>query len=82
VDLLARSHYVICLAVATAETEKLIDARAALPNVIATPHIAGLTPQAVESQAFDTVRQMQAILRGEVPEGAVNAERWTRAPRR
>jgi D-3-phosphoglycerate dehydrogenase / 2-oxoglutarate reductase len=133
-DLLARSHYVICLAVATAETENMIDAPAlarmradacllnlsrgnlvdeaalvqalrdgriagaaldvgraadqmpspqlaALPNVIATPHIGGLTPQAVESQAFDTVRQMQAILRSEVPEGAVNAEAWTRRPR-
>ena len=51
---------------------------AALPNVIATPHIGGLTPQAVEAQAFDTVRQTEAILRGEVPGGAVNAESWTR----
>jgi D-3-phosphoglycerate dehydrogenase len=133
-DLLARSDYVICLAIATAETENLIDARALarmrrdacfinlsrgnlvdeaalmqalreeriagaamdvgratdqmptfelakLPNVIATPHIGGLTPQAVEGQAFDTVRQLAAIRRGEVPEGAVNAEAWTRRPR-
>jgi len=130
-DLLARSDYVVCLAVATAETENLIDAAAlarmhsdacfinlsrgnlvdeaaladalragriagaamdvgraadqmpspdlaGLPNVIATPHIGGLTPQAVESQAFDTVRQVQALSRGEVPEGAVNAQAWTR----
>ncbi|WP_315835622.1 hydroxyacid dehydrogenase [Bradyrhizobium prioriisuperbiae] len=130
-DLLARSDYVVCLAVATAETENLIDAAAlarmradacfinlsrgnlvdeaaladalragriagaamdvgraadqmpspdlaALPNVIATPHIGGLTPEAVESQAFDTVRQVQALSRGEVPEGAVNAQAWTR----
>ncbi len=133
-DLLARSDYVICLAVATAETENLIDARALarmrreacfinlsrdnlvdeaalmralreekiagaamdvgratdqmpspelakLPNVIATPHIGGLTPQAIQAQAFDTVRQLDAIRRGEVPEGAVNAEAWTRRPR-
>jgi len=133
-DLLARSDYVICLAVATVETENLIDARAlarmrrdacfinlsrgnlvdeaalmqalreakiagaamdvgratdqmppselaALPNVIATPHIGGLTPQAVEAQAFDTVRQLAAIRRGEVPDGAVNAEAWARRPR-
>ena len=134
-DLLARADYVICLAVATAETENLIDARAlarmrpqacfinlsrgnlvdegallralraeridgaamdvgratdqmpspdlaALPNVIATPHIGGLTPQAVEAQALDTVRQLDAIKRGEVPAGAVNAQTWTRRPRR
>lgn len=132
-ELLARADYVICLAVATAETENLIDARAlarmrpqacfvnlsrgnlvdeaallqalraqriagaamdvgraadqmpspelaALPNVIATPHIGGLTPQAVQAQAFDTVRQLDAIKRGEVPVGAVNAEAWTRRP--
>jgi D-3-phosphoglycerate dehydrogenase len=133
-DLLARADYVICLAVATPETENLIDARAlarmrpeacfinlsrgnlvdeaalmqalraeriagaamdvgratdqmpspalaALPNVIATPHIGGLTPQAIEAQAFCTVRQLAAIRRGEVPGGAVNAEKWTRRPR-
>jgi D-3-phosphoglycerate dehydrogenase / 2-oxoglutarate reductase len=55
---------------------------AALPNVIATPHIGGLTPQAVEAQALDTVRQVEAIKRGEVPDGAVNARAWTRRPRR
>ena len=132
--LLARADYVICLAVATAETENLIDARAfarmqpqacfinlsrgnlvdeaalldalrakriagaamdvgraidqmpspelaALPSVIATPHIGGLTPNAVEAQAFDTVRQLAAIKRGDVPDGAVNADAWTRRPR-
>jgi D-3-phosphoglycerate dehydrogenase / 2-oxoglutarate reductase len=53
---------------------------AALPNVIATPHIGGLTPQAIEHQARETVRQVAAILEGEAPPGAVNAERWTRRP--
>ena len=53
---------------------------ARLPNVVATPHVGGLTPPAIESQAFDTVAQVRAILAGEVPEGAVNAERWTRRP--
>jgi D-3-phosphoglycerate dehydrogenase len=133
-ELLARADYVICLALATAETENLIDARAlarmrpqacfinlsrgnlvdeaalldalraeriagaaldvgratdqmpspelaALPNVVATPHIGGLTPEAVEAQAFETVRQLAAIKRGEVPDGAVNADAWTRRPR-
>jgi len=53
---------------------------ARLPNVIATPHIGGLTPPASESQAMDTVRQVQALLKGEVPPGAVNAASWTRRP--
>ena len=53
-------------------------ALAALPNVIATPHIGGLTPQAIEHQAAETVRQVVAIIKGEAPVGAVNAEHWTR----
>jgi D-3-phosphoglycerate dehydrogenase len=132
--LMASADYVVCLAVATAATENLIDAAALarmkpdavfinlsrgnlvdeaalaraltegriagaamdvgrasdqmpspdlarLPNVIATPHIGGLTPPAIEAQAFDTVRQVRAILAGEVPPGAVNAEAWSRRPR-
>jgi D-3-phosphoglycerate dehydrogenase len=51
---------------------------AALPNVIATPHVGGLTPQAIEYQALETVRQVAAIINREVPIGAVNAEHWTR----
>ncbi len=42
-------------------------------DVIATPHIAGLTPQAAEHQAFDTVEQVSVLLAGGVPPGAVNA---------
>jgi D-3-phosphoglycerate dehydrogenase len=53
---------------------------AKLPNVIATPHIGGLTPQAIEHQAAETVRQVAAIIKGEAPIGAVNADRWTRRP--
>jgi D-3-phosphoglycerate dehydrogenase len=49
-----------------------------LENVIATPHIGGLTPPASESQAFDTVRQVEALVKGEVPPGAANLENWTR----
>ncbi len=51
---------------------------ARLPNVVATPHIGGLTPPASESQAFDTVRQVEALVQGKVPLGAVNVDRWTR----
>jgi D-3-phosphoglycerate dehydrogenase len=51
---------------------------AKLPNVIATPHIGGLTPPAIESQSLETVRQVEKIVAGEVPFGAVNAANWTR----
>jgi len=53
---------------------------AKLPNVVATPHIGGLTPPAIESQSLETVRQVEAILRGKIPVGAVNSEHWTRRP--
>ena len=55
-------------------------ALAGLPNVIATPHIGGLTPQAIEHQAMETVRQVAVIIKGEAPLGAVNADHWTRRP--
>jgi D-3-phosphoglycerate dehydrogenase len=130
-DLLERSDYVVCLAVANENTENLIGqaalarmrphaffinlsrgnlvdeaaltaalrdnriagaaidvgrARDQMPtpelaqlrNVIATPHIGGLTPPAIESQSLETVRQVQAIINGGVPPGAVNAGHWTR----
>jgi D-3-phosphoglycerate dehydrogenase len=130
-ELLERSDYVVCLAVANESTENLIGQAALarmrphaffinlsrgnlvdeaaltialrekriagaaidvgrardqmptpelarLPNVIATPHIGGLTPPAIESQSLETVRQVAAIINGKVPAGAVNAEHWTR----
>lgn len=133
-DLLGQADVVVCLAVATEATEKLMNAdafgrmkagalflnlsrgdlvdeaalEAALdsghlagaaldvgrapdqkpslhlarrPDVIATPHTAGLTPQAIEHQAFDTVRQVRALLAGEMPPEAVNAESATRLGR-
>lgn len=130
-NLLERSDYVVCLAVANEATENLIGAAALarmrpsaffinlsrgnlvdeaalaaalrenriagaamdvgrardqmptpdlarLPNVIATPHIGGLTPPAIESQSLETVDQVEAIIAGKAPVGAVNAEHWTR----
>jgi D-3-phosphoglycerate dehydrogenase len=53
-------------------------ALAALPNVIATPHVGGLTPPAIEAQALHTVEQVRALVSGAVPEGAVNTATWTR----
>ena len=49
------------------------------PRVIAAPHIGGLTRPATEHQALETVAQLESLLRGEVPPGAVNvgdATRW------
>ena len=51
---------------------------AARPDVIATPHTAGLTLPAIEHQSMETVAQATEILKGRVPQGAVNGERWTR----
>ena len=53
-------------------------ALAAIPSVIATPHIGGLTPPAIEAQAFDTVEQVRELTSGLIPHGAVNASEWTR----
>ncbi len=130
-DLLVRSDFVVCLAVANEQTENLIGQAALarmqrhaffinlsrgnlvdeaalsaalrenriagaamdvgrapdqmpspelakLPNVIATPHIGGLTPPAIESQSLETVRQVEQIIASKVPVGAVNAECWMR----
>jgi D-3-phosphoglycerate dehydrogenase len=46
---------------------------AAHPRVIATPHIGGLTPGAIEHQSMETVAQTQALFQGRMPAGAVNA---------
>ena len=41
-------------------------------DVIATPHIGGLTAEATEHQAMDTVRQVAALAAGRLPDHAVN----------
>jgi len=132
--LLAESDYVVPLAVASAETENLIDAKAlatmkrgaylinvsrgnlvdeqaleaaldaghlagcamdvgrapdqmptprlaARPDVLATPHAAGLTVPAIEHQSMETVAQAAEIAKGRAPKGAVNAAHWTRKPK-
>ncbi|MFC7688776.1 NAD(P)-dependent oxidoreductase [Paeniroseomonas aquatica] len=56
-------------------------ALAAHPKVIATPHAGGLTPAAIEHQAFDTVRQVTALAAGRLPDHAVNAARAHRLAR-
>jgi D-3-phosphoglycerate dehydrogenase len=47
---------------------------AARADVLATPHIGGMTPEAMEHQAMDTVRQIASLARREIPDGAVNAD--------
>ena len=51
---------------------------AARPDVIATPHSAGLSAPAIEHQSLETVAQAAEIVRKRVPKGAVNAAHWTR----
>ena len=50
-------------------------------DVIATPHVGGLTPQAIEHQALETVAQVAEIVKGRTPVGAVNTEKATRLER-
>jgi D-3-phosphoglycerate dehydrogenase len=54
---------------------------ASRPDVIATPHAAGLTPQAIEHQAFDTVKQVAELVAGRMPPHAVNPEAASRLAR-
>jgi D-3-phosphoglycerate dehydrogenase len=51
---------------------------AARPDVIATPHTAGLTLPSIEHQSMETVAQAGEIVKGRAPKGAVNAQHWTR----
>jgi len=51
------------------------------PKVIATPHVAGLTPQAIEHQSLETVAQAAEIAQGRPPRGSVNADKATRLAR-
>ena len=51
------------------------------PRVIATPHVAGLTPQAIEHQSMETVAQAAEILAGRAPKGSVNAAHASRLSR-
>jgi D-3-phosphoglycerate dehydrogenase len=57
------------------------DRLASRRDVLATPHIGGVTPEGNRHQALDTVRQVKAILAGEIPPGAVNADQATRIRR-
>ncbi len=47
---------------------------AARADVVATPHLGGLTPQAAFGQAANTVQQVEAIAARRMPERIVNSE--------
>lgn len=51
------------------------------PDVLASPHVGGLVPEAIEYQALKTVEQVRSILNGQMPEGAVNPESALRMSR-
>ena len=51
---------------------------AALPGVVATPHVGGLTPENADAQALSSVEQVAAILAGVMPPRSLNAEHATR----
>ena len=133
-DLLRRADFVLPLAVATPETENLIDRKALgrmrsdaflvnlsrgdlideaallealeagriagaamdvgragdqMPSpglaeradVVATPHIGGLTQAAIEGQALEAVEQVKHLARGQAPMGSVNSARAVRLAR-
>jgi D-3-phosphoglycerate dehydrogenase len=67
--------------VGSAPDQRPDPALAARANVVATPHVGGLTPEAAEHQAMDTVRQVAALARGAMPERALNAQKATRLAR-
>ncbi len=46
---------------------------ASRPNVVATPHLGGLTPENADAQARSSVEQIAAIMAGQVPPRSVNA---------
>ena len=49
-------------------------ALAAHPQVVATPHLGGLTPQNADAQAASSVEQVGAMIAGLMPPRSVNAE--------
>jgi D-3-phosphoglycerate dehydrogenase len=54
---------------------------AAMPGVVATPHLGGLTPENADAQALSSVEQVAAILAGEIPPRSLNADHAVRLRR-
>ena len=47
-------------------------------DVVATPHLGGLTPENADAQAASSVEQVRAMIAGELPPRTVNADHATR----
>jgi D-3-phosphoglycerate dehydrogenase len=68
----------LAIDVGQAPDQRPSPALAARPNVVATPHLGGLTPQNADAQAASAVEQVRAILDGAMPPRAVNPDRADR----
>jgi D-3-phosphoglycerate dehydrogenase len=81
-EALERGHLAGCaLDVGRAPDQMPTPSLARHPLVIATPHVAGLTPQSIEHQSLETVAQVAEIVKGRAPKGSVNAGHATRLSR-
>lgn len=69
------------LDVGSATDQRPPPALAARPDVVATPHIGGQTPEAIEGQALHVARQVAALASGKLPPDAVNADEARRLRR-
>ncbi|MEM8923338.1 MAG: NAD(P)-dependent oxidoreductase [Actinomycetota bacterium] len=68
----------LALDVGMAPDQRPSPALAARPGVVATPHLGGLTPENADAQARSSVEQVAAMLAGDLPPRAVNAESASR----
>jgi D-3-phosphoglycerate dehydrogenase len=64
----------LAMDVGQAPDQRPSPALAARPGVVATPHLGGLTPENADAQARSSVEQVRAMIAGEMPPRAVNAE--------
>jgi D-3-phosphoglycerate dehydrogenase len=64
----------LAIDVGSAPDQRPSPALAALPGVVATPHLGGLTPENADAQAASSVEQVRAMLAGELPPRAANPD--------
>ena len=68
----------LAMDVGRAPDQRPSPALARRPDVIATPHLGGLTPENADAQAISSVEQVRAVLAGIMPPRAVNPEHASR----
>ena len=68
----------LAMDVGRAPDQRPSPALAGRPGVVATPHLGGLTPENADAQALSAVGQITAMVAGELPPRAVNADAATR----